>query len=324
MEVTSFLKEHFKHYNSALVIDAAEAYKAQLEKGNKMLITLAGAFSTAEGGKWLAELIRQDKVHAISCTGANLEEDIFNLVAHNSYTKVDYRSLTPEDEKQLEIDGKNRVTDTCIPEEEAMLKIEGKLLNLWQEVQEEENEGWLPHEFFYEMFARELIKQEDCDINLKDSWVYAAYQKNLPIFVPGWEDSTLGNMFAARVFDDELESWVIKSGVDYMVEILNWLEETTQLEGKEIGFWQLGGGIAGDFVICAVPAMRTDLEMKEIPYWSYFCQITDATESYGGYSGAHPNEKITWSKLNIDTPKFTINSDHTIVAPLMAAIILNK
>ena len=94
--VSQFLRHHFRHFNAAALIDAAEAYRAHLDKGGKMMVTLAGAMSTAELGLSLAEMIRQDKVHAISCTGANLEEDIFNLIAHDFYERVPhYRHLTP-------------------------------------------------------------------------------------------------------------------------------------------------------------------------------------------------------------------------------------
>ena len=124
MEVTNFLKKHYKHFNAASVIDAAEGYKTHLNNGGKMMITLAGAMSTAELGIILAEMIRQDKVHAISCTGANLEEDIFNLVAHDFYERIPhYRDLTPQDEQDLLDRHMNRVTDTCIPEHEAMRRI---------------------------------------------------------------------------------------------------------------------------------------------------------------------------------------------------------
>jgi deoxyhypusine synthase len=88
-----------------------------------------------------------------------------------------------------------------------------------------------------------------------------------------------------------------------------------------MGFFQMGGGIAGDFAICAVPCIAQDLQ-REVPYWGYFCQITDAQPSYGGYSGAPANEKITWGKLEPTTPKFEINSDAAIVAPLICAWVL--
>ena len=102
--------EHFKHFNSAALVDAAKGYEQQLAKGNKMLISLAGAMSTGELGKSLAEMIRADKVDIISCTGANLEEDLMNLVAHSHYKRIpEYRDLTPEQEWALLEKGLNRV-----------------------------------------------------------------------------------------------------------------------------------------------------------------------------------------------------------------------
>ncbi|MCX7830176.1 MAG: deoxyhypusine synthase family protein, partial [Acidobacteria bacterium] len=67
-----------------------------------------------------------------------------------------------------------------------------------------------------------------------------------------------------------------------------------------------------------------DLRMKNVPLWGYFCQISEAATSYGSYSGAVPNEKITWGKLGVDTPKFVVESDATIVAPLIFAYVLNQ
>src|SRR3977135_3057367 len=122
--VTSFIKHHYRHFNAAALIDAAEAYNKLLKDGGKMFVTLAGAMSTAELGLSLAEMIRQEKVHGICCTGANLEEDLFNLIAHNSYKRIpNYRDLTPMEEFGLFQNSMNRVTDTCIPENEATRKV---------------------------------------------------------------------------------------------------------------------------------------------------------------------------------------------------------
>src|SRR3954464_151835 len=130
--ISQFIEKHYRHFNSAALVDAAKAYRAQLDKGGKMMITLAGAMSTAELGIILAEMIRQDKVHAITCTGANLEEDIFNLVAHDFYERIPhYRDLTPQDEQDLLDRHMNRVTDTCIPEHEAMRRLENTVLKFW-------------------------------------------------------------------------------------------------------------------------------------------------------------------------------------------------
>lgn len=318
--VSNFITHHFKHFNAASLVDAAKTYKDQLAKGHKMMITLSGAMSTAELGKSLAEMIRQDKVHIITCTGANLEEDVFNLVAHNHYKRIpNYRDLSPQDEQLLLEQQYNRVTDTCIPEEEAMRRIEKHLYQVWKTA-DEKDERFLPHEYFYKILTSDVLK-DTYQIDPKDSWLLAAAERNLPLIVPGWEDSTCGNFFASYCIKKEVRAKTMKSGIEYMMYLSDWYQQNAVDKG--VGFFQIGGGIAGDFPICVVPMLHQDLAIKDLPVWSYFCQISDSTTSYGSYSGAAPNEKITWGKLNVDTPKFVIESDATIVAPLIFAYILN-
>lgn len=317
--ISEFIEKHFLHFNAASLVDAAKAYKLQIEDGNKMLVSLAGAMSTAELGKSFAEMIRQNKVHIISCTGANLEEDVMNLVAHSHYKRVpNYRDLTPKDEWELLEKGLNRVTDTCIPEEEAFRRIQHHIFKIWKEA-ETNGERYFPHEFLYKLLKSGVL-EEHYEIDIKDSWMLAASKANLPMVVPGWEDSTLGNIFASYVLKGELKASTMKSGIEYMTFLADWYTNNSK---KGIGFFQIGGGIAGDFPICVVPMLKQDLEREETPFWSYFCQISDSTTSFGSYSGAVPNEKITWGKLNINTPKYIIESDATIVAPLIFAYLLN-
>ena len=191
--ITAFITHHFRHFNAAALIDAAEAYKKHVEGGGQMLLALAGAMSTAELGLSLAEMIRRGKVHAISCTGANLEEDVFNLVAHSHYERVPhYRDLTPGDEQSLLDRHLNRVTDTCIPEEEAMRRIERIVLQEWVAA-DARHERCFPHEFLYRVL-RSKVLEPLYEIAPADSWLLAASEADLPIFVPGWEDSTLGNV----------------------------------------------------------------------------------------------------------------------------------
>ncbi len=284
-----------------------------------MMITLAGAMSTGELGISLAEMIRQEKVHAITCTGANLEEDLFNLVAHDSYRLIpDYRDLTPRDEEDLLRNGFNRVTDTCIPEEVAIRKIERVILPEWKNA-DAAGEALLPHEFFYSIIKRGAL-EKDFEIDPRDSWLHAAAHVDLPLFVPGWEDSTLGNIFASHVIRGNLRSErVVRSGISYMTKLADWYQENCRRHA--VGFFQIGGGIAGDFPICVVPMLRQDMGL-DVPVWSYFCQIGDSTTSYGSYSGAFPNEKITWGKLGTRSARFMIESDASIVAPLVFAYVL--
>ena len=317
--ISNFIDEHFLHFNSAALVDAARGYNQHIVEGGKMMITLAGAMSTAELGKSLAEMIRQDKVSIISCTGANLEEDLMNLVAHSHYKRVpNYRDLSPQEERDLLDNHFNRVTDTCIPEEEAFRRLQKHIYAIWKGA-ENKGERYFPHEFMYQILLSGELEQY-YEIDPKNSWMLAAAEKNLPIVVPGWEDSTMGNIFASYVIKNKLKVDTIKSGIEYMTYLADWYPKNSG--GKGVGFFQIGGGIAGDFPICVVPMLYQDLEMEQTPFWSYFCQISDSTTSYGSYSGAVPNEKITWGKLDIDTPKFIVESDATIVVPLMFAYIL--
>jgi deoxyhypusine synthase len=335
-----FIRTHYRHFNAGQLADAAAAYVTHIEAGGRMLVTLAGAMSTAELGLSLAEMIRRGKVHAICTTGANLEEDLFNLVAHDHYVRLpDYRDLSPADEKALEGRGLNRVTDTCIPEQEAFRAIEKPILELWRRA-DGAGQRFFPHEFLYQIL-REGWVRDHYQIDPADSWLVAASEADLPIFVPGWEDSTLGNIFVSHVLSGDLKRWdVVRTGLEAMGELARWyvltatgtplddLPESESEEGavegiRRIGFFQIGGGIAGDFPICVVPMIHQDLR-RPCPYWSYFCQISDSTTSYGSYSGAVPNEKISWGKLDVDTPRFVIESDATIVAPLIFEYVLDR
>ncbi len=318
--VSKFIEHHYRHFNAAALVDAAKGWERHLEQGGKMFVTLAGAMSTAELGLSLAEMIRQDKVHAICCTGANLEEDIFNLVAHDHYVRLpEYRDLTPEQEEGLLARHLNRVTDTCIPEHEAMRRIETAVLDEWVAA-DRAGERRFPHEFMYRILRAGTLDGSH-QIDPRNSWMVAACEKNLPMFVPGWEDSTLGNMFAGHCIEGHIANvHTVRTGIEYMQSLAEWY--TRESAAASIGFFQIGGGIAGDFPICVVPMLHQDLQRTGVPEWGYFCQISDSTTSYGSYSGAVPNEKITWGKLRAETPKFIIESDATIVAPLLFAWLL--
>lgn len=318
-KVKEFLQENFLHFNAAALVDAAKGYEEHLNKGGKMMVSLAGAMSTAEIGKTLAEMIRQDKVHAISSTGANLEEDVFNLIAHDFYERIpNWRNLTPEDDKALFDRHMNRITDVAVPEEEAFRRIESHMLELWEC---DKNNGIrrFPHEYFYELILNGTLEKY-YQIDPKNSWVVAAAEKNLPIIVAGWEDSTIGNMFAAACIRKEIDINILKTGMEYMISTIEWYQKNCG--GQGIGFFQIGGGIAGDAPTCIVPLINQDLNLN-VQEWSYYCQISDSTTSFGNFSSCSPSEKLTWGKLSINTPNFWIESDATIVAPLVFAYLLD-
>jgi deoxyhypusine synthase len=319
--IRDFMTTHYRHFNAREVVDAAKGYEAHIDAGGKMLVAMAGAMSTGEFGISLARMIRAGKVHAISCTGANLEEDVFNLLASREYEIIpSWRELSADDEQALYDRGMNRVTDTCIPET-VMRHIEGRLVRCWQRAAES-GQRKLPSEFLFEVLDDPEL-EEHYQVPPEHSWMLAAKEAGIPVYAPGWEDSTTGNIFAANVLMGRVASHsCVKSGTEQFHSLIEWYEANHGAgEHPSVGFFQIGGGIAGDFAICVVPCITQDLQ-REVPFWGYFCQITDAQPSYGGYSGAPANEKITWGKLEPSTPKYEINSDAAIVAPLICSWVL--
>ncbi len=320
--IRDFLDHHYRHLNARETLEAARAYEAHLEAGGRMMVSLAGAMSTGELGIILSRMIRAGKVHAISCTGANLEEDVFNLLANQEYEVVpSWRELSVHDEMALHERGMNRVTDTCIPET-VMRHLERRLREVWRRACEQ-GERRSPAEHLFQVLDDDSLAGH-YQVDPQESWVLAAKAMGIPVYVPGWEDSTTGNVFTAAVMRGEVpHHQCVKTGTEQFEHLIGWYRENSGDGGSSpsVGFFQIGGGIAGDFAICAVPCMIRDLKL-DVPVWGYFAQITDAVSSYGGYSGAPPNEKITWGKLGLETPRYFINSDASVVAPLIFGYLL--
>jgi deoxyhypusine synthase len=282
-----------------------------------MFWAVAGAMSSAQLGITLAPAIRAGLIHGLSVTGANLEESLFRLVAHDHYRDFpDYRYFSKADDTRILQERLSRVTDTSIPEEEAFRAVEKYIVPMWKSASDKgERRFW--HEYFYELVQTipPSLHQGKAD----ECWLLAAAEANLPLVVPGHEDSSFGNLFAARVRSGDLVARASKTGIEYMSTFYDQYESMSA--GAGVGFFQVGGGIAGDFPICVVPSIKYDLRRPVNP-WAYFCQISDSTTSYGSYSGATPNEKITWDKLTAETPMFVIESDATIVVPILLRALM--
>lgn len=309
MGIKDFINEHYKHFNAGELARCSTSLNNFLSDGGRLIVTLAGAMSTAEIGRSLGPAIRQQKIHALCCTGANLEEDLFSLVSRSDYENItNWRQQTGNDDASLAKRGMNRVTDVAIPEK-TIVKIGAKIIELWEEA-EAVGDSRFPHEYFYD-----LILHGDLEFSAspEESWLVAAADANLPIFTPGWEDSTIGNLLSAKVLDCTLKSnSVVRGGLDAMQSLADWYRE----DDSPTGILQVGGGISGDFAISVVPMLIQDAGIM-VPLWSWFAQISESKPSYGGYSGAPPNEKISWGKLSVDTPQFVIESDASIVLPLL-------
>lgn len=317
LPVLELILRNYKNFNSRATRDALLAYIKHIDAGGKMFWAVAGAMSSAQLGITMAPAIRAGLIHGLSVTGANLEESLFRLVAHHSYKDFpEYRYFTKADDTKILNERMRRVTDTSIPEDEAFRAVEKFIVPMWKQASESNTRRFW-HEYFYDLIQQ--VPAEQHEGNPEECWLLAAAKANLPIVVPGYEDSTFGNIFASHVKLGDCSANIAKSGIEYMGALYDQYRELSS--GAGVGFFQIGGGIAGDFPICVVPSLKYDMEEPAKP-WAYFCQISDSTTSYGSYSGATPNEKITWDKLTEDTPMFVIESDATIVVPLLLSALL--
>ena len=151
-----------------------------------------------------------------------------------------------------------------------MRRIENEVLKEWVRA-DQAGERFFPHQFMYKILLSGDLKAS-YQIDPKNSWLLAAAEKNLPIFVPGWEDSTLGNMYAGHCISGDVKNvHTVRTGIEYMMELAEWYTKTTA--ETPLGFFQIAGGIAGDFPICVVPMLHQDLQREHVPLWAYFCQI---------------------------------------------------
>lgn len=327
--VSAFAQRTLKHCNAGATLQAALWLKNHLQQGGKLVVTIAGALSSFQIGVMLAELIRKDKVHLISATAANHEESYYRYVAHSHYAYIPrYTELTPEQEAELRDAGLRRITDTFLPEDESVRIMEPHLVKMWKEAQAK-GERYFPHEYFRRLFEKNLIKP-DMGANPGDCWAYAAYKKNVPIVIPGFEDSTMGNIFASYTYggkyrlnkDPLFDPHIMKTGLEYFTWLYEWYMETAKK--SPIAFLQLGGGIAADFPICVVPSLIHDLQLHgKVRPWAGFIEIGSSPMSYGSYSGAGGKEKITWDKLTPESYYQIIQSDVTVVFPWIAAVLLD-
>ena len=182
MSITQFMDHHFRHFNARETVDAAKAWKQHVEQGGKMLLAMAGAMSTAELGISLAKMIRAGKVHAISCTAANFEEDIFNLVAHNEYRMVPhYRDLSPDGRAAT---ARRRVQprDRHLHPRNGHPPSRRRLMDYWIEAGEK-GESHFASEYFYRLFEIG-VSTNTTRLPKEDSWCWPPRDRH-SVYAPG-------------------------------------------------------------------------------------------------------------------------------------------
>ncbi len=337
--VTNFLVKTKLHCNAGKVTEAGFFLKQHCDDGGTIFVSMSGAGSTFQMGKTLAKLISEGKVGGLSVTGANLEESLYRYIAFSEYAYIPrYAELTKHEEQELAEAGLRRITDTFLPEDESVRIILPKMRKLWEKAQRE-GKSYFWHEYFFQLFEHNLIKADPAT-SAEDCWLYQAWKHKVPVYVPGAEDSTMGNIFAQLCYKGKdkflskykekkpLSLSIIKHSFEYMHHLAEtYMKIATK---RAVAHLQLGGGIAADFWICVIPHLKKDylwrkpikFQAKTIPALKGFIEVSSAPTSQGSYTGAGGNEKITWEKLNTESFSLRIDADYTTVLPDLAAIIL--
>lgn len=342
--ISNWLVHTMRHCNGGRTVDAGLWLKKHCDEGGKIFLTMSGAGSSFQQGIMISELIRAGKIGGISVTGANLEESLYRALANEAYGNIpDYQELTRNQEQEFDDVGLRRITDTFLPEGETVRVILPLFEKMWRAAHRgKERRLW--HEYFFDLFTWKMITPEQMT-NPRDCWLYQAWLHKIPIFVPGYEDSTMGNIFTYYCFNGThpflkrykqrkpINNDVVLPGTAYMHSLVQMYMNATRGGKKNwLAFLQLGGGIAADFPICVVPHLKKDYLAEEslqkqkrlIPPWAGFVEIFSSPMSYGSYSGAGGKEKITWSKLNPDAYMMQIQGDYTMHFPPIAALVLGE
>ncbi len=338
--ITNWLVDRKRHCNGGRTVDAGLWLKDHCNDGGRIFMSMAGAGSSFQMGRDIGEMIRAGKIAGLSVTGANMEESLYRLISNSDYAYIpNYEQLTRMQEKELDNAGLRRITDTFLPEEESVRKVLSKLEILWREA-DATGKSFFWHEYFWQLFERNLVELDEEDA--ENCWLYQAWKYKIPVFVPGIEDSTMGNIFTYFCYDGNhsfaskykqeipIRKEVVRHSFEYMHKLVEWYMDNANEKG--LAFLQYGGGIAADFSICVVPHLKKDFleglsneeQEKLIRSWAGFIEIHLAPMSAGSYSGAGYKEKITWGKFDTDAFGIQIYGDYTSVGPDICAIVLGK
>ena len=319
-----FLKnvvEHFdiKKYNVIGLVDAMEnmAFSARdlnragniydrmlRDKECGIILTLAGSLFSAGLKKIVYDLIMNNMVDAIVSTGAVMvDQDFFEALGFKHYKGTPFSDDNLL--RELHID---RIYDTYIDEDELRICDEttAKIFNSL------EPKPYSSRELLWE-FGRYL--EENGGPKVEDSVIYAAYKKNVPIFVPAFSDCSAGFGFVIHQTQNPNKHCSIDSAKDF-------LELTKiKLHSNETGIFMIGGGVPKNFTQDIVVA--ADLLRENAPMHKYAIQITVADVRDGALSSSTLKEASSWGKVET-TFEQMVYSEATIAMPLITGYAYHK
>lgn len=284
---------------------AARIYDMMLKDKNcGIILTLAGSLFSAGLKKVVYDMIMNNMVDAIVSTGAIIvDQDFFEALGFKHYKGTKF--VDDNEMRNLHID---RIYDTYIDEDELRICDDtcAKIINGM------EPKPYSSREFLYE-FGRYL--ENNGEPKVDDSVVWAAYKKNVPIFVPAFSDCSAGFGFVVHQTENPDSHCSIDSAKDF-------LELTKiKLASKDTGIFMIGGGVPKNFsqdIVVAADILQEDASMHK-----YAVQITVADERDGALSGSTLKEASSWGKVET-TYEQMVYSEATVAMPLIVGYAYHK
>ena len=319
-----FLRETIKHidikkHNVVSLVDsmehmafsarelnrAARIYDMMLkDKECGIILTLAGSLFSAGLKKVVYEMIMNNMVDAIVSTGAiMIDQDFFEALGFKHYLGTQFSN--DNELRDLAID---RIYDTFIDEDE---------LRICDETCKKICDSLEPRPYSSREFIWEMGKylENNGGPKVEDSVIYAAYKKNVPIFVPAFSDCSAGFGFLVHQTENPIKHVSIDSAKDF-------LELTKiKLNCKETGILMIGGGVPKNFtqdIVVAADILEGKAEMHK-----YAIQITVADQRDGALSGSTLKEASSWGKVET-TFEQMVYSEATIGMPLIVGYAYHK
>lgn len=243
----------------------------------------------------IRDLVKHKLVDAIITTCGTLDHDLARLWEDYFAGRFDL------DDRDLHQHGINRLGNVLVPNEcygdvlEARLKPK---LEAWAA----ETKSWSTRALCAKL--GEIADESD---NREDSLLWWAWKNDVPIYVPGPTDGSVG----AQVW------MVYQKHRDLRFDLLADEQELSDLvfSAKRLGALMIGGGISKHHVI----------------WWSQFREgldtvvyLTTAPEYDGSLSGARVREAVSWGKVKEDASWQTVEGDATITLPLLVADLFER
>jgi len=285
-------------FGAGRLATACDIYERMLrDRKCTVFLALAGAVVPAGLRTLIADMLRENLLDVVVTTGANMVHDTIEALGGHHY-----KGHWNVDDYMLYKNHTYRIYDVFVPEED-FIKLDLKLVEMYDEIAAEYNGGSLSSKDF----ARELGKRLDDPHSI----LRAAYEAKAPIFIPAVRDSEFGYAYYLHAFRRHFKNALVVDAFKDVPEIIGICKKSSRN-----GMIVIGGGVPRNTIQSAALATKSGID--------YAVVITMDRPEPGGLSGSTLEETVSWGKLKGQADKTMIIGDATMVFPIMAASAIER